>query len=244
MSETVPPKGDNRDLFKKLDEQMEGVIPGFSERLEKLNREHLGRAIIIMGKKEDQSSEVKELTKAIKSIQGKGSPDDMEDQALPEGNNDYLAGYILPVQADQEKHVMILKTGIIAITQPKRDDREYYVEQYKKDFSPNEYPMMFPNVWGKDTNRLYEDLLKDNYCKVILSNQKPEDVPQVMEALDQSLVLAKELKVTREKAKQDSLKGLMGKLDAFFNEGKPGPSADQTPPPAPPSSGPGPDSSI
>jgi hypothetical protein len=80
--------------------------------------------------------------------------------------------------------------------------------------------------------------------KVILSNKNPDNVPQVMETVNQALSLAKELKITREKAKQDSIQNLMGQLDSFFDNGKQGPSTDQTPPPAPPASGPGPTSSI
>jgi hypothetical protein len=144
MSETTPPK-DNRDFFKNLDEQMEGVAPGLSERVEKLNREHLGRAIVITGKPENNSSDVRELTKAIKSIQGKGSPEDLEDQGLQEENKDYLAGYILPAQADQKQHIVILKTGTIAVMQPERED-DAHIEKYKEVFSPNECPLEYPYI--------------------------------------------------------------------------------------------------
>jgi hypothetical protein len=243
MNEPVPSEN-NREFFKGLDEQMEGAAPGLPEKLEKLNREKLGRAIVIEGKKGgDELAAIRDLTKAIKTSQSGAPSFDQEAQNLPDESKDYLIGYVLPAQSNQEKHVMIFKTGDIFVTAPPENGYLHSKENYIEEFSPNDEPIKLGSVYGKNVAGVLEGYFK-HYVKFTLSNKNPNDLPQISETIKQALVIAKELKTTREKAKQESIKSLTSQLDSFFDNGKQGPSTGQTPPPTPPSSGPGPNSAL
>lgn len=230
------------DFFGELDEQMMGAAPGLSEKLEKLNRQQLGRAIVIQGEQRDQGelSKINTLITRTESVlQGKVADQDSDKGQSPDASKDYFMGYTLPVQSDQEKHLIILKSGRIIVMAPPGDEyREHNKIEYREKFAPNDAPLVLGKGWGTTINEI-----EDNYFKtgmngtIILSNKKPNDLPQIAEAIDKSLILARELKGARDKAKQESVQGLMGKLDSFFgNEQPKGPSTNQAPPLAPPPS--------
>lgn len=221
-------RGDEK-FFQELDEQLEGAAPGLSQRLERLNFEQLGRAIVV--KKDDRAGDVAKAERIVASVQGK-SVSDFEEIAQRR-NKEFLAGYILPVQADQAKHVIILKNGSILVIRSPVPGEAIFSEKhhYLDRFSPNAYALELSHDW-KDVNSIESEYLPQ-YSKVVLSSKNPRDLPQIAEAISQSLGLARELKASRDKAKQDGLKILTEHLDSFFGTNKPNIlPPGQIPPPA------------
>lgn len=242
MSTEGTPQKDS-DFFKNLEEQMEGSAPGLSKRIERLDFEQLGRAIVIKGENKGQD-EIAKIESAITRAQSllQGKPSNPQDQPPPEESKDYLIGYILPVQADQRRHVVIFKTGSILIIEPPTGMKYLSSEsesedKYKRDFSPNEDPLTLSREWGKNALEVENRYFKEGIVHTVLSNKNPNDLPKISEAMSQALSFANELKVSREIAKQESLRDLIRKLDLFFGNGEPnGPPQDQNLPPAPPTS--------
>ncbi len=214
----IPTEG-SEEFFRNLEEQMEGAAPGLSERLERLKFEQLGRAIIV--KKDPQADRIARAEKIIANIQGKDVSDPEE---RTQQNKDFLAGYILPVREDQEKHVVILRNGSILVIQLRASsgsalEKEALKENYKELFSPNTEPLELTHSWG-GVDRV-ESTWLPIHSKIALSSKNLQDLPQISEAVSQSLSLAKELKVTREKAKQEGLQNFTKQLDSFFGKDKP-----------------------
>ena len=230
----------DRDFFKGLEEQMEGAAPGRPQKLERLNFEQLGRSIVIKAEDngQDELAKVDSLiTRTESLLQGK-PPNPQGEQPPREENKDYLIGYILPIQVDQKRHVLIFKTGTILVTEPSTD---YYEgsdrreKEYREYCIPNDYPLGLSSHWGKNATEVENKFFIRTPFKVVLSNKNPNDLPKISEAMSQALSFANELKTSREKAKQDSVQDLMKQLDSFFGNGESkGPSTGQPPPPPPP----------
>ncbi len=189
-----------------------------------------------MIKKDPDEEAIARIEKIIAS-QRREDTSDIENRM--QGNRDLLVGYVLPAQADQKKHVVILRNGSILIIRPPLPGKALFGEEYyEKKFSPNSHPIEVGRSYGG------VDALETTYIplfgEIVLSSKNPRDLPKISEAVSQSLGLARELKASRDKAKQEGLGNLMGQLDTFFGKDKPKdtPPGQNFPPAAPPPSGP------
>ncbi|MDO8658946.1 MAG: hypothetical protein Q7K55_09480 [Candidatus Levybacteria bacterium] len=177
-------------FFKGVGEQMEGYFPGLSERIDELNYQQLGRGIMIRKAERDPASQAK------------------------------LVGYVLPLQSDQEKHLVILKNGTLFVIEPVHDPQmPGAIPVHKRDFSPSETRYEFPDFYNMA--EVEQNLIELPGEKISLRNDNPENLPQIYEAMDQAISLAKELKGKRVQAKKESAQTLINKLDTFLNPSKP-----------------------
>ena len=133
-----------------------------------------------------------------------------------QGENKKLVGYILPLQANQEKHLVILKSGTIFIIQP-NNPSEVSKEFYIKNFSPSPESSLFP---FHNIQQIERHFIEDISLKITLQNNNPQHLPQIYEAMDQAISLARELKEKRDQAKNESAQEFIKKIDAFLNPPK------------------------
>src|SRR5215210_6595851 len=102
------------DFLKGMNERMEGLYPGVTERIEKLKDEQLGREIGI----ESRAPQTGEMI--FTSI-----------------------GYVLPVNAEQTEHIILFRTGDIVVTAPwpqNPSTQINYADKYKENHSPSSIP--------------------------------------------------------------------------------------------------------
>jgi hypothetical protein len=175
-------------------QRLEGHFPGMPEQIERLNAEQLGRAITLW-----------------------------DEHPVTKEPYEQLIGYTLPVQSDQNRHILLFKSGDIFVTDNRyRDMNGTLHQRYKQHFSPNEEPLRFYK--RKSIDEVINELHSSTspwHAKIIFRNTNPSDKERISEVMDQALSCARETKEARERAKEESTRELMRKLDAFFNPTKP-----------------------
>ncbi len=206
------------EFLRGAGERLEGYFPGMSERIDKLYAEQLGRGIIIQ-----------------RSSSAPPSPDE-------------LIGYILPVSRDQREHVVLFKSGDIIITSSvttlpheqttqQQANQQYADQHYIEIMSPGPIPIelgvrSYPSIdrFVNDPNSLRVYLRAD----IKMRNSNPETVPHILVKVDQAMAIAKEAKAERDKAREDSAKQLMSKIDELLDPKRPNPPVEPLLPSSPP----------
>ncbi|MCL4366106.1 hypothetical protein M1437_02670 [Patescibacteria group bacterium] len=190
-------------FLRSAGERMEGYFPGLSERIDKLNMEQLGRGIVLKHFQEGARS------------------------------SSELIAYILPVSKDQREHVILFKSGDIFVTSvpspgagalsTQADADKYYTNK----MAPSPVPIEVTDFKYSNIGQVVGDInavsSHNFWSRITGRNSDPASTTQVLAKVDQAIIVAKETKAERDRAKEESAKQLLAKIDEFLNPKKPEP---------------------
>lgn len=192
----------DEDFLKGVGERLEGFYPGLSERIDRLNDEQLGRAIVL--KPIGQQSEA-QLVGYILSV----------DQNQSEHVILFKTGDILVTKA--ENPIPGDSTPVRDIYIAKTSPSEEAIEFHATTRSSQIIQLLI------GTNLLM--------AQVTLRNDSFANLPQILEKVDQAIKVASEVKANRDKAKRDSAESVINKLDQLFKPPQNPQSPTDQPPP-------------
>lgn len=174
------------EIGKQAGEQLEGYFPGLPDRIAELNFQQYGRAIIVR-----------------------------KDYRDPE-SIDKLVGYILPLQEDQGKHLIIFNDGFMLVTEPDDNSTNYEkVERYKNQFRPHNDPLEFDSF--SNLPKIESSFIGPTFWgKVSLRNDNLSQQQEIAGAIRQAVIVAKELKERRLKAKVETVNLFLGEIDGLL----------------------------
>lgn len=173
-------------FFEGIGEQFEGYFPGLPERIDELHFQQYGRGIAT-------SSGSRKL----------------------ESMKDKLVGYILPVEENQEKHLLVFKDGDMMVVVP---DKQITLSAYQSEFSPNDALKRFA---GFNLSEIKHYYLTSVLCQVILRNDSPVLQEEISKVIDQAIDVAKKLKEQRMRARDTSAKEFIQKIDQLLKPFEP-----------------------
>lgn len=170
---------DDEQFLRRMEEQLEGYIPGLPEQIDKLNEARLGRAIVLR------------------------RPAQAEHLSEPE-----MIGYTLPTGHNQLEHVLIFNTGVILVSSVE-SNFSMYTERYLKIYGRSEQALEFSESSIGDVIKRVTENANLASSKILLTNNTPDQASQVLQKVDEALKTAAEYKSSRDSARQvvDKLEG-------------------------------------
>lgn len=144
-------------------------------------------------------------------------------EEIPQTDTEELIGYILPVNPNQTRHLMIFKDGTMLVTEPRSSTNEV---AYIGNFSPNEAPMTFGRTWTLPQVIMILSDASPWGSRTLWRNDNPSDVAQIDTAREQAIQVAQVLKEQRIRAKEETSRRLVDNLKNFLFPPKP-PQPDQ-----------------
>lgn len=183
------------NIGQEASKKLEGYFPGLSEKVDELVYRRYGKGIRINRDERDPQSQSR------------------------------IVGCILPLDSNQNKHLIILKSGTILVTEPATD---VYEELYRKKYSLSTMDYEFDPI---DTLNSVEHNIAtggSHFSKVILNNQNLDQADQIKQAVIDAVNLARVEKEKRDRAKEETARDAIAKIDQFLNPKPDSPPLDLT----------------
>lgn len=174
---------------KSLLEAMGGAFPGFPERLNQLKATGLGRGISLGD-----------------PISGGYGADSAQNE---------LIGYILPLNTDNTRHIVLLRNGMMVVHEPIFSTGDG-LNRYVTNHAPNDMDYLYSKSVFSDGGVFEQYLGRDPFSKVVLRGDKPEDVEQIQQALDTALEVARKQKEIEDQTLRNNAQTALGKINDFL----------------------------
>lgn len=132
-----------------------------------------------------------------------------------------LVGYILPLNFEQSRHILMFKSGLIIVTEPNPKTLITNPDLYKAEFSPSREPLILN--WDSNLQRGIYDLYSGLLFKgqsVVLRSDNPTEKEQIKQALARAFSFAEELKREKDAAQREIADELIISLDRLLNPPK------------------------
>lgn len=174
----------------------------FSEIIDHLNYEQLGRAIVSTGTD----------PKKIRVSQMDDGGLEVEEQ--PSQQRESVVGYSLPLKDDDTQHLLLFKNGVMVICESATDSGET-LALYKNRFSSNESPIVGYGSGKKAIAGTVKWFVQGNlyHSKVTHVNSDPSKAVEMEGFFDQAIDLAVRKKALREEAQLGSMRSFLGKIE-------------------------------
>ncbi len=126
-----------------------------------------------------------------------------------------LIGYILPLNDDNTRHIVLLRNGMMVVCEPRFDVGDG-LNHYKTDHAPNDMDNLYSKSVFSDEGVFEQYLGRDPYSKVVLRGDKPENSEQIQQALDTALEIARKQKEIRDQTLSSNAKDAIRKINDLF----------------------------
>lgn len=128
-----------------------------------------------------------------------------------------LVGYILPINFEQSKHVLMFNSGLVMVTEPNPRIVVRNPNLYKVEFSPSTEPLVIDS--GGSLQRGIHVIYTGTLFKgqeVILRSDNPAEKDQIKLELAQAFSFAEELKRKKDAAQKEIADELINSIDRLL----------------------------
>ena len=205
---------ESRAFLSGMDEIAKGYNPEVSRLVDELRFQQLGKPIVYLATPPLQHLQ-QQAVSSLEKLAGIPQTDSKGIQV----HNEELIGYILPVNPEQSRHLVIFKDGTMLVIEPRNTIN---INIYKNYFYPSEAPFQKDRITSipQIVSNL-SSIANPFDCHVLYRNDNPADEAQIDAAREQAVQVAFQLKEQRDRTKKATTRRLIDSFQAFLFPPKP-----------------------
>lgn len=205
---------ESQRFLSGMDEVAKGYNPELSRLVDELRFQNLGKPIVYAATTPSMHAQ-QQIVESLAKLAGNPQ---QHIEAAPAEHGEELIGYILPVTADQNRHLVIFKDGTMFVTEPSNTNS---IPRYRANFAASDEPFTFDRfslaqikAWLGESPNAWDN-------KILYRNDNPADVVQIDAAREQATQVAVDLREQRMRAKQETSRRLIDSLKGLLFPAKP-----------------------